>query len=178
MAPNNDRSNASKDGGRATAGRRSSRGVSGDRAAAAAKRRLDREKRRGRVTQDSPRATQAAFAGVPSFRNVAALTQATRATTLAAFRQLFEGGVRQTRPAAAVAIAAGLGAAAVAAREAMGGSAAHGNAISGDVAIHLFKRIELLTIRLEVRQAPNGRTQGSRSLLPTRGVHLNGGKEH
>ena len=31
-----------------------------------------------------------------------------------------------------------------------------GNEISGDVAVHLLKRIELLTIRLQVRQARQG----------------------
>ena len=31
-----------------------------------------------------------------------------------------------------------------------------GNEISGDVAVHLLKRIELLTIRLQVRQARKG----------------------
>ena len=31
-----------------------------------------------------------------------------------------------------------------------------GNDISGDVAVHLLKRIELLTIRLQVRQARRG----------------------
>jgi hypothetical protein len=32
-----------------------------------------------------------------------------------------------------------------------------GNEISGDVAVHLLNRIELLTIRLQVRQARNRR---------------------
>jgi hypothetical protein len=32
----------------------------------------------------------------------------------------------------------------------------HGNIVSGDVAVHLLNRIELLTIRLQLRQAAGG----------------------
>ena len=62
--------------------------------------------------------------------------------------------VRRTSPGTAAAVGAAVG---VLAGLVVGQKRRNpGNEISGDVAVHLLKRIELLTIRMDVRQARRG----------------------
>jgi hypothetical protein len=48
-----------------------------------------------------------------------------------------------------------------------------GNTIAGEVAIHLLDKIELLTIKLAVRQVPKARALGSKRLSGGFDVHRN-----
>ena len=62
--------------------------------------------------------------------------------------------VRQTSPGAAALVGAAVG---LLTGVVVGQKTRNrGNEVSGDVAVHLLKRIELLTIRLQVRQARRG----------------------
>ena len=84
-------------------------------------------------------------------------------SALARLTGLVGSRVPRTQPRVALLLGAAVGAAvgaAAAAKKADG----DGNTISGDVAIHLLNKIELVTIRLEVRQVPKA-GKGSSSAL-------------
>ena len=50
-----------------------------------------------------------------------------------------------------------------------------GNTIAGEVAVHLLDRIELLTVKLEVRHAPKARGLASKRISGDFDVHRNRG---
>jgi hypothetical protein len=109
-------------------------------AAARDQRRLSRERRRDLSVASGERSTSQRGG---SRNGVTAATHSLRER------------VRRTPPGAAAAVgaAAGLLTGVVVGKKALN----RGNEISGDVAVHLLNKIELLTIRLQVRQARRGK---------------------
>jgi hypothetical protein len=114
-----------------------------DMTASAEQRRLGRQKRREFV------------AGAPQTSEATVPRRAWR-DEVAIIRDLVRGRAMRPSPPAAVTFGAVVGVAAGLLAVARKKDDDQGNVVSGDVAVHLLNRIELLTIRLQVRHARGG----------------------
>lgn len=149
--------------------------MASDRSAAAEERRVHREQRRDVFAQGRPRSngsnsgsSRRAASSVAGFAEVPAVIAQRVRSGISKNADFLRGPLRNLRNeelgmGAAAAIGAILGV--VGAAKVDRRRRQDGNTVSGEVAVHLLNKIELLTLRLQIRQARNSPNSNDRVSL-------------
>jgi hypothetical protein len=141
--------------------------MTSDRNAAAEERRVHREGRREAIAQDrgrssrptsgeAQRAVRNSLSGIADVPAVIAERVRAEVSKNADSLSRPMRGLRMSQVGTGTAVTIGAILGVAGAVKVANRSERDGNTVSGEVAVHLLKKIELLTIRLQVRQAKNG----------------------